>query len=107
MIIHPTPQSVKHYEEQGRIHYPPRTFFEKFLIIVSEIFGVFHRRTVDKLSVFVEARTVARAVPRMLGFIPFQRAPEMRTSLFGKIEKIQHGFAEIDKELFFHNGTAG
>ena len=54
---------------------------------------------VDKLTVLGEARAVAGAIPRVLGFVVFERATEVRASWRGGGENSYRRFKSIDGKL--------
>ena len=70
-----------------------------------ELFFVSRCRVIDKPAVLREARAVTRAVPRMLGGIIFQGAPEVRASRCGECQESDGCFKEIYCELWVQNTT--
>ena len=62
---------------------------------------------VDQLTVLCEARTVARAIPSVFGFIVFEGATEVRTSGCGGRENAYYRIEGVDGKLWAQNGTRG
>ena len=66
---------------------------------------IIRRGIVDQLAVFGEARAVAGAIPRMLGFIVFECATKVWTSWRGGCNKTYGGFKSIYGKLWAKDGA--
>ena len=70
-------------------------------------FFIIRRGIVDKLTVLGEARAVAGAIPRVLGFIVLESATKMGTSGCSGCEKSDDRFKSISSKLRVKDGTRG
>ena len=68
---------------------------------------IIRRGIVDELTVFGKARAVAWAIPRVLGFVVFESATEVRTSWRGGRQKSDGRLKSVYSKLWVKNSTRG